>query len=84
MDMQKRKVGRPKGVKGKPKEKPESKVSVDKLLNAPKTMPIEEHPYLFFLAGKWETLEDQIDGLKKEQAELVQVADDFRKTYPGN
>ena len=84
MDMQKRKPGRPKGGKNKPKEDPREIAVVDKLLNTPKTMPIREHPYVLFLAQKWETLEEQIEKLKGEQWELKQATEEFEKTYPVN
>ena len=82
MDM-KKKPGRPKGVGNKKrKEDPRELAIVDKLLNTPKTMPIREHPYVLFLAGKWERLEEQIEKLKGEQWELKQATEHFEKTYP--
>ena len=84
MDM-KRKPGRPKGVTNKPRKKDSREDEVvDKLLSEPKTMPIREHPYVLFLAGKWEKLEEQIEKLKGEQWELKQATEDFEKTYPVN
>ncbi len=65
MDM-KKKPGRPKGVRNKKrKEDPREVAVVDKLLNEPKTMPIREHPYILFLAKKWEAIEEQIEKLTK-------------------
>ena len=84
MDMEKKSPGRPKGVKNKPKEIKDYESIVDKLLIVPKTMPIREHPYVLFLAGKWERLEEQIEKLKGEQWELKQATEEFGKTYPVN
>lgn len=85
MDMEKKKVGRPKGGAGKSRKNDAKELAVvDKLLNSPKTMPIREHPYVLFLAKKWEDLEDQIEKLKGEQWELKQATEHFEKTYPIN
>ena len=84
MDM-KKKPGRPKGVKNKPRKKDSREDAiVDKLLSGPKNMPIREHPYVLFLAQKWEALEEQIEKLKGEQWELKQATEEFEKTYPVN
>ena len=64
---------------GRPKNKTKQSES---LKQEPKTVPIEEHPYILWLAERWEDFESQINGLKNEQEELKKAAESFEESYP--
>lgn len=86
MDTNKRKPGRPRGSK---KKTPVLNICAnenlepnEEMLKAlPREGPIKEHPYILFLAEKWEALDAQIEPFRNEQKELEQAAQDFEKKY---
>jgi DNA-directed RNA polymerase subunit M/transcription elongation factor TFIIS len=43
--------------------------------------PIEDHPYMLFLAERWEQADEQIVALQKQQAELQSAAALFTASY---
>jgi len=64
--------------------RPTKEKKLECLKGFPQTGPLEEHPYMEFLAGKWEDAEAQIEAWKKKQDELKMAAHEFTKSYPQN
>lgn len=55
----------------------------EKLLKAsPQNVPLEEHPYMLWLADQWEDAEAEIGVLKRKQDDLKIAAHDFSESYP--
>lgn len=52
------------------------------LKDKPQTGPIKEHPYIEWLAERWQDLEDKITILVAEQQELKRAAQAFEESYP--
>lgn len=65
----------------KPPGRPPLKRIEQELKAKPQTGPIKEHPYIEWLAERWQGLEDQITPLQKEQKELAKAAQDFEESY---
>ena len=69
-------------IKEEKRGRPKKEAMVEKLKAHPKTMPIREHPYVLYLASKWEDLHAEIGKLQREQDELSIATSEFKEGYP--
>lgn len=71
------------GAKAKTEKlgRPTKARKTEQLKSIPQNIPIEEHPYMLWLAQQWEDAEGSIDALKRKQDDLRIAAHDFSSTY---